>query len=86
MAYFSNGTEGMQYQEKYCDKCVNMRDKGDGRGPGCAVWDLHVFYAYDECNGTGNAKAMLDQLIPMNKETHFAEECSMFLPKEGSSE
>ncbi len=81
MAYFSNGTEGDQYEEKYCIKCVNWRDKDNDGAYGCPIWDLHMFYAYEECNGTGNAKAMLDHLIPMNKETHFAEECSMFLPE-----
>ncbi len=81
MAYFSNGTEGEQYEEKYCIKCVNWRDKDNDGCHGCPIWDLHFLYAYEECNGTGNAKAMLDHLIPMNKETHFAEECSMFLPE-----
>jgi hypothetical protein len=87
MAYFPNGTSGMVYQERYCCRCKNYRDKGDGRGAGCAIWDLHLFFSYEECNNTGkvegkprtNAKDMLDTLIPMDKETHFPAECSMFL-------
>lgn len=78
MAYFSNGTECMQYQFKYCDKCVHDKDQG------CTVWLLHLLYAYEECNNDGengpqtNAKAMLDALIPMN-DCHFADKCSMFI-------
>lgn len=77
MAYFSNGTEGEMYQDDYCMKCKNWRDRKDGRGEGCPIWDLHVLYAYDECNGKGNAKDMLDTLIPMKE--LYADECSMFL-------
>jgi hypothetical protein len=86
MAYFSNGTEGMMYQERYCSKCRNYINGG------CAIWDAHLFYAYEECNNDGrtsrdgertypktNAKSILDMLIPIDKETHFAAKCSMFL-------
>ena len=44
MAYFPNGTAGTMYQERYCCRCLNYRDKGDGRGPGCAVWDAHLLF------------------------------------------
>lgn len=86
MAYFSNGTEGMCYTEKYCDHCINWRDKKDGRGHGCPVMDAHVLWAYEECNSQSNAKQMLDMFIPMNKETHFADECAMFHPNVRMSE
>ena len=32
MGYFSNGTEGMMYEEEYCDKCWHGGDNA------CAVW------------------------------------------------
>ena len=80
MAYFSNGSEGDNYTSQYCDRCVNWRDMNDGRGAGCPVWDIHLLYAYEECNNKGNAKAILDTLIPMNPKTHFAEQCAMFQP------
>lgn len=79
MAYFSNSTEGMDYVARYCDKCVH-RNGLDGNS-GCAVWLLHLLYAYDECNGTGNAKNMLDGLIPMVEGGHvykMAGQCTMF--------
>ena len=81
MAYFSNGCEGDQYQAQYCDRCQNWRDVDDGRGSGCQVWDIHWLYAYEECNNKSNAHDMLDILIPMDDETGFAKQCSMFLPR-----
>ena len=65
-----------------------LENKGDGRGTGCAIWDCHVLYAYDECNNDGkegplsNAKSMLDILIPMDEDDLYAEECSMFLQRD----
>jgi len=73
MAYFSNGTEAMQFQDEYCYNCINDSDKTKG----CTVWLLHLQYAYDECNNKGNAKQMLDALIPMDEKTGFADKCSM---------
>lgn len=75
MAYFSNGTEGMVYEERYCNRCVHQ---GGPNGPGCHVWVCHLLYAYEECNNKSNAKAMLDTLIPMDEETGFAGQCTMF--------
>jgi hypothetical protein len=93
MAYFSNGTEGLMYQERYCMRCQNWgRDRlTDKSGePGCPIWDAHLLYAYEECNSESNAKYILDALIPMVDHTakdglsyHMAGECSMFFPKPG---
>ena len=81
MAYFSNGTEGDMYMEKYCEKCVNWREGRGGFGEGCPVWDVHLIYNYDECNSKNNGKKILDHLIPMKKDGLFADECTMFLEK-----
>lgn len=85
MAYFPNGMAGEAYIERYCLKCVNWRDLGDGRGPGCAIWDAHLLYSYEECNNDGkdgrphsNAKDILDLLIP-NEDDGFPAQCSMFI-------
>jgi hypothetical protein len=78
MAYFSNGTEGMMYQEQWCDRCQNFRDLDDGRGHGCPIWDAHLLYAYEECGKKSNAKSILDLLIPAGSD-HFPAQCSMFL-------
>jgi hypothetical protein len=34
MGYFSNGTEGMDYEAQYCDKCVHQDGPTEN---GCAV-------------------------------------------------
>lgn len=70
MAYFSNGTEGMLYEEQWCGRCIHGQDQEKG----CTIWDLHMLYNYDECN---NKDSMLHILIPMG-EDGFAGECSMF--------
>lgn len=58
MGYFSNGTQGMVYEEDWCLKCVHHNgDDGDG----CPVWALHMAYNYKECNNPGS---FLHTLIP----------------------
>lgn len=69
MAYFSNGTEGMYYQARYCDKCANADDDGT-----CAIWDAHLVFSY---GAEGDLKAVLDMLIPEGKDG-FAGQCNMF--------
>lgn len=93
MAYFSNGTEGLIYQETYCWRCQNWgKDKLSEKsgGPGCPIWDLHLLYSYEECDSDSNAKKMLDTLIPMVEHTfsdgitgEIAGKCSMFHAKPG---
>lgn len=85
MAYFANGTEGLMYQERYCFQCANWKDREDGKGEGCPIWDIHLFHAYDLCNDEGPGKQMLDYLIPMVPHTFsggitsdVAGECSMY--------
>lgn len=68
MGYFSNGTEGMEYQDLYCTKCIHDGD--------CAVWDMHQLYNYDQKDA--DKKMMLDMLIPRNPEG-FCERCRMFI-------
>ena len=80
MAYFPNGTAGLSYQGYFCSRCKNWIDKDDGRGVGCAIWDLHLMYSHELCNSKSKAKKILDFLIPMNKEKCCPCECSMFLP------
>ena len=73
MAYFSNGTDGMQYEAKYCDKCVHM-----SAGHGCPCWDAHMFWNYEECN---KKDSILHKMIPQ-ADSGFAAECIFF--REGS--
>lgn len=46
MGYFSNGSEGMDYQEHYCSKCIHAAKQD------CPVWLLHLLH-----NGAGCAVA-----------------------------
>jgi hypothetical protein len=83
MGYFSNGTEGLMYQERYCYRCANWRDKDDGRGEGCPIMDLHFLYNTDQLNARGEREGpigdILQILIPERDGGVFNDECSMFL-------
>ncbi len=63
----------MMYQENYCFNCVNWRDKKDGRGEGCPIWDLHLTF-----NNTKSKEIqeILDEFIP--RKGIVNEECTMF--------
>ena len=84
MGYFSNGTEGLIFQETYCERCLNWRDLDDGRGPGCPVYDSHLLYAYELCNaGDHPGKVLLDLLIKRTEVGGIdGNECQMFLPRD----
>lgn len=71
MGYFSNGAEGMDYQERYCWNCVHWSNDA-----GCPVWNLHLEYNYNECN---KPYSFLHSLIPQS-EDHFRNlQCRMFV-------
>ena len=61
MARFSNGAEGLYYQEEYCMGCINFKDRDDDMGVGCPVWDLHLFWVGKP---EDEEKEILDYLIP----------------------
>jgi hypothetical protein len=71
MGYFSNGTEGMDYEDRYCSKCVHHKpDEG-----GCAVWLAHMLKNYEECN---KDDSILHILIPRTKDGLGNQLCTMF--------
>ena len=72
MGYFSNGSEGMAYEARYCDRCVHQ---GPPEGPGCAVWLAHLLANYDECE---NKASILHLLIPRSRDGLDNEQCLMF--------
>jgi hypothetical protein len=74
MGYFSNGTEGMQYESEYCEECVHYKD--------CAVWEAHMLRNYDESN---NKDSILHILIPCSEDGLFNKRCRMFIPKGGAN-
>lgn len=78
MGYFSNGTEGMDYEERFCSRCVNWRDNGDGRGYGCPIIDLHSLWNYDAVGEKADkAKTQaLNHFIP--RTGLYNDQCVMF--------
>jgi hypothetical protein len=69
MGYFANGSEGMDYEAQYCDRCVHQNG-------GCAVWDAHMIANYTECN---NPDSILHILIPRTADGLDNEQCTMFV-------
>lgn len=70
MGYFSNGTEGMDYQERYCSKCWHDRDER------CPIWMLHMTYPYKRDPET---EVILNALIPLSKDGLNNEQCTQFV-------
>ncbi len=64
----------MVYEDRYCSRCTNWKDLGDGRGFGCPIWDMHFVH-----NGTQEEqiKLILESFIP-TKDNGFPDKCVMF--------
>jgi hypothetical protein len=77
MGYFSNGCEGMEYEERYCRRCIHY---GPEEGPGCPIWLAHLLYNYDEAN---NKESVLHMLIPRTPDGLDNEECKLFVEVAG---
>lgn len=78
MAYFPNATAGMDYEDRYCSRCVHHADPDKG----CVVLLLHALHNYDECN---NPTSFLHILIPRSAERLDNEQCRMFIPSPDSA-
>lgn len=72
MGYFANGTEGLIYEETYCQHCRHNPDDGM-----CPVWSLHMIHNYAECN---KPDSFLHVLIP--REGVGNGECAMFIARD----
>lgn len=68
MGYFSNGTEAMMYEDRYCDYCVHNHEEH-----GCPVWHAHKLWQGDK--GT----ELLDLMIPRSEHGVYNEECAFFV-------
>lgn len=63
MGYFSNGSEGLDWEERNCRGCVH--DPANDSERGCPILMLHVEWNYDQLKPEHkDAKAILDVLIP----------------------
>ncbi len=69
MGYFSNGTEGMEYQGQYCDRCVHDAQND------CPIWNVHLMFNRSDAPET---QSILTLLIPRRENGLGNEECSMF--------
>lgn len=76
MGYFSNGTEGMDYEDRYCSRCVHGDDPEKDHW--CPVWSLHKDRNYAEAN---KKDSFLHELIPLSKDGLGNEQCLMFVAK-----
>lgn len=70
MGYFSNGTEGDIYRERYCSRCAHDLNND------CAVLLAHILYNYDDCN---NDKSILHLLIHRTESGLGNKQCEMFI-------
>jgi hypothetical protein len=70
MGYFSNGTEGMEYEAQYCQHCVHDTEQN------CPVLLLHYMHNYKECN---KGESFLHVLIPRSEDKLGNEQCRMFI-------
>lgn len=81
MAYFSNATEAEMFSARQCFICQHWRVGEDGEDEGCPIYDIHFAYNYDQCRKTEAGKVIkeiLEMLIPTEKDSLFAGQCSMF--------
>lgn len=56
MGYFSNGSEGDEYEAQWCARCVHEGTEERS----CPIMELHALYNYDQCKkkSTENALAL----------------------------
>ncbi len=72
MAYFSNGSEGDYYEERYCHRCVHWADGN------CPVLILHAAWNYDAVGKTADSdKAWALNTLWPREEVHNGP-CAMF--------
>ena len=74
MGYFSSGSEGLDYEEQWCRRCVHY---GPENGPGCPVWLAHLLHNGDE---------VLELLIPRSLEGAGNDQCLMFIEDQARME
>lgn len=72
MGYFSNGSEGDDYERQHCDHCLHQKLE-DG---GCMVWLAHCLHNYRDCN---DPDSVLHLLIPRSADDLSNERCTMFV-------
>lgn len=77
MGYFSNGSEGLDYEHKYCERCIHAEDPDTC----CPVWWLHLDHNSEQFSNNPSSlvvKKMLTALIPPTDDGLDNEQCKMF--------
>ena len=69
MGYFSNSTEGDQFESKFCHTCVHNHEEHS-----CPCLDAHLLWNYDECN---KPDSVLHKMI-LRDEKGFNSKCIFF--------
>ncbi len=78
MGYFSNGSEGGDYEDRFCAKCIH----GQSETVECPVLALHARYNYDQHDKDSmgrRTKRMLETLIPRGEDGLFNARCAMYV-------
>ena len=73
MGYFSNGSEGMDYEEKFCRRCIHDEDEN------CPVLGLHKEWNYEQ-HTQGYKKVVLSHFIPHSSKGGWNLACKMYIP------
>lgn len=75
MGYFSNGTEGHLYQERYCSRCIH-EDSANEKF--CPIWNAHLIHNRE---GANNPDHILHMLIPINRDdsANYNGQCHLFV-------
>lgn len=76
MGYFANGTEGLLFEEQYCERCVHY--VADPESGTCPVWMAHLLYNYEQHSNEA-VKVILGLLIPR---IPTGNECAMFYERD----
>ena len=75
MAYFSTGSEGDDYQLRWCQRCIHWPESAIAE---CPVWTVQGDYNYERVNEPEHAiRKILDILIP-SRDDGFPDQCRMF--------
>jgi hypothetical protein len=75
MGYFSNGTEGMDYEAAYCSRCEHYDEDGF-----CPVLDIHALYNYDQFKPQNiDIEDILNRLVPRSADKLSNDQCCMFI-------
>jgi hypothetical protein len=74
MAYFSSGSEGSYYEEKYCSRCIHDMNT-------CPIMLLHLMWNCDAVGKTADEtkRTALDILWPRQSDGVHNADCAMFV-------